>query len=88
MKTERRVRTERILIFGLGSLVLGLTALYFILSRSAPQFEASSLLLYSLSMVNVVLVLVLLFVPSLLSAHEDLVARFNSRTGSPVPDAG
>ncbi|MGD8375409.1 MAG: ATP-binding protein [Acidobacteriota bacterium] len=63
--TERRVRTERILILALVVLIAVLTALAFLLQRAeevSPQFLASSLLLYSLSMLNVVLVLVLLFV--------------------------
>jgi two-component system nitrogen regulation sensor histidine kinase NtrY len=62
---ERRVRTERILVLALAIVVLALTALAFLLQRAeqvSPQFLASSLLLYSLSMLNAVLVLVLLFV--------------------------
>ena len=65
MKTKRRVRTERILIFAVAGLVLFLTALYFLLRRAelaSPQFLANSLLLYGLSLLNVLLVLVLVFV--------------------------
>jgi len=65
MATKRRFRTERILIFALAALVLCLTGLYLLLQRAervSPQFLTNSLVLYALSMLNVVLVLVLLFV--------------------------
>ena len=65
MATERRARTERNLVFALGAVLVFLAGLYLLLQRAhrlSPQLLASSLFLFALAMVNVVLILVLLFV--------------------------
>jgi len=65
MATERRARTERNVVLALGAVLVFLAGLYFLLQRAnrlSPQMLASSLFLFALAMVNVVLVLVLLFV--------------------------